>query len=146
MPTKVSQKIQKLLQESLLKGWQEFQKDEAYKLLADYSDELRKSGFFESKFRKIIPHPGHDNAAKKIGKYFLSTLIELEMNVDQFFPGDFDKSTESSTPEYELRNFYMTVYKKQKAICLLKISYPHGHSSFVFPAPPTVTIEKEFEN
>jgi len=144
MKKKFSIEIRDALQEALKRGWEEFQVDEKYKLYSDYSDELRNSGFFESKFRKIIPHPGHDNAAKSIGKYFLDSLIQLEVNVDQFFPGDFDVSTETSNEEYQVRHFYMTAYYRKKAVCLLRFSYPHGHSAFTFPAPPMVTVEKEY--
>jgi hypothetical protein len=136
--------IKNELQKALEKGWKEFQTDERYKLYEDYSDELRVSGFFDSKFRKIIPHPGHDNAAKIIGKYFLETLIKLDINVDQFFPGDFDQSTETNTDEYQLRNFFLDVYYRGKLFCRIQISYPHAHAKFEFPAAPIVTIEKEY--
>ncbi len=144
MNKNLTQTVKKELQEALTKGWLEFHDSDEFKFLAEYSDDLRESGFFESKYRKIIPHPGHDNAAKAIGKYFLKTLIKLEINVDQFFPGDFDKSTETTFPDYQLRNFFMTVFYKTKPLCLLKISYPHKHDSFAFPATPVVSVEKEF--
>jgi hypothetical protein len=132
--------LEKDLNDALQRGWQEFPHDPNYPIIKKYSDHLRDTGFFESKFRKKIPHPGHDNAARVIGKYVIPVLIKYEVILDQIFPGDFSVSTGTDVGEYENRNFHMKAWRHQKPLCDITISFPHSHHEFKFPSKPFVTI------
>ncbi|MBD2777742.1 hypothetical protein [Iningainema tapete] len=133
------------LYESLIKGWSDFNRSEEHKLYYDFFEFLLQAGFDESHYRKSIPNPAYDHAAKIIGKYFLATARQLEIYFDEIFPGDFSSSEESETEDCVIRVFHLTAFYRNQPLCLLSIKFPHYHDSFGFPLPPELEIVKLYE-
>ncbi|WP_445632859.1 hypothetical protein NSTC745_04441 [Nostoc sp. DSM 114161] len=128
------------LQNSLLQGWQSFDESENFKILNDFYDFLLKAGFDESKYRKIFPNPAYDNAAKIIGKAFLETARNLEIQFDEIFPGNFSTSQEVENVDYEIRLFKLKAFSRNQPLCLFLLKFPHFHEKFGFPSPPELEI------
>jgi hypothetical protein len=133
-------KVYQELQESLLQGWQSFNKDKSFQILKDFFDFLLKAGFDESKYRKSIPNPAYDNAAKLIGKPFLETARNLEIHFDEIFPGSFSTSQEVQETNYEVRVFTLKAFYRNKPLCLFLLKFSHFHQSLGFPLPPELKI------
>lgn len=139
--------LKKDLEKALKKGWKDFPKHKHYKILKEYADHLRETGYFDSRFRKKIPHPAHHYSAGAVGMYVIPVLIKYGVNIDQIFPGDFSLSTGTDMEDekighYENRNFHMKAWKDGKKLCDITFSFPHFHDKFDFPRPPFVTIGK----
>ncbi|MFN6473164.1 MAG: hypothetical protein RMY36_026340 [Nostoc sp. SerVER01] len=138
-------KIYPKLNESLRKGWEDFNGGEEYKLFNDFFEFLLQAGFDESHYRKSIPNPAYDNAAKIIGKYFLETAIEFEIYFDDIFPGNFSMSEEVYGEDFVIREFHLNAFYRNQPLYLLSIKFPHDHQKFGFPLPPELEIVKLYE-
>lgn len=139
--------LKKDLDKALKKGWKAFPKHKDYAILKAYADHLRETGYFDSRFRKKIPHPAHHYSAMIVGVYALKLLLKRGVQLDQIFPGDFSLSTgtdveDKKIGQYENRNFHMHAWKNGKRLCEITFSFPHFHDKFDFPKPPFVTIGK----
>ncbi len=133
--------INEKLQEALTRGWKEFREGENLKLFQEFSNFINGANFYESKWRNIIPNPAYDNAAKLIGKYFLKTAVELGLQFDTLFPGDFQNSKEFNIGSEEARQFSLTGYSQSRAICNIIITFTHLHGDqFDFPTTPQVKV------
>lgn len=128
------------LQDSLVKGWQVFNNSEKIKIFSDFWDFIFSAGFDESEYRKVIPNPAYDNAAKLIGKPFLETARRFELQFDEIFPGSFSASQEAELGDFEVRLFQLKVFHQNKPLCLLLLRFPHFHEKFGFPLPPELEI------
>lgn len=129
-----------ILQKALDKGWEEFIKNDL-SLFKDFSSYIYSANFYESKYRNIIPNPAYDNAAKRIGKYFLQSAAELELSFIDVFPGDFSTSKEYEDEGFEVREFTIKTYSRGKPFGDIKISFSHIHGSeFGFPNSPKLKI------
>lgn len=135
-------KVQKDLQESLIEGWKEFMTSKDLNTYKEFFSFILQAGFDESIYRKIIPNPAYDNAAKLIGKPFLETARKLEIHFDEIFPGNFTASKEIEKADYEIRQFHLKAYYKSKPLCLFLLTFPHQHDRLDFPTPPELEIEK----
>jgi hypothetical protein len=135
-------KIYPKLSDSLKKGWEDFNSSEEHKLLQDFFEFLVQAGFDESRYRKCIPNPAYDNAAKLIGKYFLTTARQFEVYFDEIFPGNFSMSEEDEGENYVIRLFHLTAFYRNQPLCLFLIKFPHYHEKFGFPQPPELEIVK----
>jgi hypothetical protein len=138
-------KVYPKLYESLRKGWEDFNNSEEYKLFYDFFEFLVQTGFDESHYRKSIPNPAYDNAAKIIGKYFLTTARQFEIYFDELFPGNFSLSEECDEKDFLTRVFYLTAFYRKQPLCLFAVKFPHYHKSFGFPLPPDLEIVKLYE-
>ncbi|MGF1938490.1 MAG: hypothetical protein RM347_029735 [Nostoc sp. ChiQUE02] len=138
-------KIYPKLHESLRKGWEDFNDSEEYKLFDNFFEFLLQAGFDESRYRKSIPNPAYDNAAKTIGKHFLATARQFEIYFDEIFPGNFSISEEGEEENFEIRVFYLTAFYRNKPLCLFSIKFSHYHQKFCFPLPPELEIVKLYE-
>jgi hypothetical protein len=128
------------LQHSLIQGWQCFNESENSKLLNEFFGFLLNAGFDESQYRKNIPNPAYDYAAKLIGKPFLETARKFEIQFDEIFPGSFSTSKEVETGDFELRLFQLKAFYRNKPLCLFLLRFPHFHEKFGFPLAPELKI------
>ncbi|PHJ58640.1 hypothetical protein VF14_21400 [Nostoc linckia z18] len=128
------------LQDSLLEGWHCFKKSEDFKILSNFFDFLLTAGFDESQYRQSVPNPAYDNAAKIIGKGFLETARNLEIQFDEIFPGSFSTSQEIENADYEIRVFKLKAFYRNQPLCILLLRFPHFHEKFGFPSPPELEI------
>lgn len=136
--------IHKKLQDSLVIGWKNFRESKDVKIYEQFFEYLLKAGFDESEYRKIIPNPAYDNAAKLIGKPFLQTASKLGIYFDEIFPGDFAESKELTKGSYEVRKFRLTAYFNHQPLCWFLLSFSHLHNELDFPYPPELKVEKLF--
>jgi hypothetical protein len=104
---------------------------------------LLESGFDESDFRKAVPNPAYDNAAKLIGRRFLEVSRRLGLHYDALFPGHFATSREYEEGGYEVREFVLDTYHNGGHLCRLSLVFPHTHGAMDFPVPPRVRVERE---
>lgn len=132
--------IRQELQDSLLQGWQSFSESDNFHILNKFFDFLLQAGFDESEYRKSIPNPAYDNAAKIIGKAFLETARNLEIQFDDIFPGSFSTSQEVQNTDYEIRLFKLKAFYRNQPLCLFLLRFPHFHQKFGFPLPPELEI------
>jgi hypothetical protein len=141
--------LKKDLDKAFKKGWKAFAKHNEYELIKDYFNELGTSGFFEEKFRGKIPNPAHDYAVKSMSMYTIPVFLQYGVVLDQFFPGDFLRSTgekmKTKLGEYEHRNFHVTAWREGAPLADLTITISHVRGKFVFPKPPFVTIKKIYK-
>ncbi|MBD2337507.1 hypothetical protein H6G64_10965 [Calothrix sp. FACHB-156] len=128
------------LQDSLIQGWQEFNNSEQAKIFSDFFEFIQKAGFDESIYRKVIPNPAYDNAAKIIGKHFLATARKFEIYFDEIFPGSFSASQETEKEDFDVRMFNLKVFYRSQPLFLLSLKFPHYHGKFGFPLPPQLEI------
>lgn len=128
------------LQDSLVQGWQEFNRSEIANLYSKFFEFILAAGFDESEYRKVIPNPAYDNAAKLIGKYFLEVARKYNIQFDEIFPGSFAASQESQQGDIEIRQFQLQAFVDQKPLCLLLLKFPHLHKKFGFPLPPKLEV------
>jgi hypothetical protein len=136
--------IHKKLQDSLVLGWKSFRGSKDFKIYEKFFEYLLKAGFDESEYRKIIPNPAYDNAAKLIGKPFLQTARKLGIYFDEIFPGNFAESKELTKGNYEVRQFRLTAYFNNQPLCWFLLSFSHLHNELDFPYPPELKVEKLF--
>lgn len=133
------------LRECLEQGWVDFRKSDAFKELACFSRMLREAGYYESSCRNSIPHPAYDHAATLIGKRVPLVCRRLGIHFHSIFPGEFSESREEPGDRFEVRIFFLDVFKESKKIGRLSIAFPHVHDKFDLPRPPTVQVEQEIE-
>ncbi|WP_193200647.1 hypothetical protein [Nostoc sp. MG11] len=133
-------KIYQELQYSLIQGWQCFNESENSKLLNEFFEFLLNAGFDESLYRKNIPNPAYDHAAKLIGKPFLETARKFEIQFNEIFPGSFSTSKEVQAGDFELRLFQLKAFYRNRPLCLFLLRFPHFHEKFGFPLAPELKI------
>ncbi|KAF3884895.1 MULTISPECIES: hypothetical protein [Nostocales] len=138
-------KIYAKLNESLTKGWEDFNSSVEFNLFYEFFQFLLQAGFDESHYRKFIPNPAYDNAAKIIGKHFLATARQFEICFDEIFPGNFSMSKEDDREGVAIRVFYLTAFYQNQPLCLFVIKFSHDREKFGFPLPPELEIVKLYE-
>ncbi|MBN4001863.1 hypothetical protein [Nostoc sp. LPT] len=128
------------LQDSLAEGWQNFNTSENVKIFSGFFEFIFRAGFDESQYRKVIPNPAYDNAARLIGKPFLETARKFEIHFDEIFPGSFSESQEAEKEGFEVRMFKLKAFYRNKPLCLFLLKFPHYHEKFGFPLSPKLEI------
>ncbi|WP_334990368.1 hypothetical protein [Nostoc sp.] len=128
------------LQENLVQGWQNFNISENVNILSGFFEFIFRAGFDESQYRKVIPNPAYDNAARLIGKPFLETARKFEIHFDEIFPGSFSESQEAEKEGIEIRMFKLKAFYRNKPLCLFLLKFPHYHEKFGFPLSPQLEI------
>ena len=128
------------LQDSLVKGWQDFNTSDNLKILNGFFEFILGAGFDESEYRKAIPNPAYDNGAKLIGKPFLETARKFEVHFDEIFPGSFSESKEAQKEGFDVRFFKLKAFYHNKPLCLFLLKFPHFHDKFGFPLSPELEI------
>ncbi|MEH2252502.1 hypothetical protein [Nostoc sp.] len=128
------------LQDSLVKGWQDFNTSDNLKIFNGFFEFILRAGFDESEYRKTIPNPAYDNGAKLIGKPFLETARKFEVHFDEIFPGSFSESQEAQKEGFDVRLFKLQAFYRNKPLCLFLLKFPHYHEKFGFPLSPELEI------
>lgn len=108
--------------------------------IVSFFEFILAAGFDESEYRKVIPNPAYDNAAKLIGKYFLEVARKYNIQFDEIFPGSFAASQECQQGDIEIRQFQLQAFVSEKPLCLLLLNFPHLHKKFGFPLPPKLEV------
>ncbi|WP_309730207.1 hypothetical protein [Chamaesiphon sp. OTE_75_metabat_556] len=132
-----------LLQESLDRGWKEFQKTETFDITRQLSEQM--NWWYDSQYYNVIPNPSHWYASQLAGNYFLIAMGELGIYFDTVFPGDFSQSEEFVREDgLDVRRFRLKVFHQRKTICIFQLEYIHNHEIFYFTYPPQLQILEEF--
>ena len=138
-------KIQTTLQNSLIKGWEEFITNpllfENYRRFHEF---IHGAGFSESGFRQVIADPAYGGAARIVGRYFPQTARKLGISFDVHFPGNFSESHETEEDGSPVRHFSFLAYDHKISLPLYRVtlSFTHLHREFGFPKPPRVNIQR----
>jgi hypothetical protein len=130
---------QSVLQESLNRGWQEFQSTETFSITKLLSEQM--NWWYDSKYYNVIPNPAHWYASQLAGKYFIIELGQLGFYLDTVFPGDFDESEEFVREDgLDVRRFRFPVFHQTNPICIFQLEFIHNHENFYFTYPPQLEI------
>ncbi len=139
----VEHRLEAELQQALNRGWSEFQSSDKCKMLEKAFDWLvYTSGFYESGFRGVIPHPAYDNAARFVGKHFVTLARINGICFDPAFPGDYSASEEINKEDLEYRTFKLEPFRVDEPLGLWKVTFAHSHDRLYFPQPPKLEIER----
>tara|TARA_Y100000310_G_C20608868_1_gene776951 strand:+ start:706 stop:1128 length:423 start_codon:yes stop_codon:yes gene_type:complete len=137
----IGSKLEGELQEALDRGWTEFQSSEEYRMLEKAFDWLvHTSGFYESGFRGVIPHPAYDNAARYVGKHFVTVARTNGICFDPGFPGQYSASEEVTKGDMEYRTFNLEPFRVEDPLGLWKVTFAHSHERLYFPQPPQLEV------
>ncbi len=141
MGMSLESKLEKELQEALIRGWDEFQSSvECNNLEKAFDWLVHKSGFYESGFRGIIPHPAYDYGARHVGKYFVTLARINGICFDPAFPGTYDDSTEENKGGIEYRTFKLFAFRGGESLGIWYVTFSHLHDRFHFPEPPKLEV------
>ena len=127
-----------VLQESLIKGWNEFRKSSLFK---EYSKLANMINWYKSGLREIIPYPAYQLSSQQIGRYFIKQSRELGISFDEIFPGNFEESKENKNSKRSGREFHLTAYINGKPLGIIYFYFSHLHRGFDFPEPPKIRIK-----